>query len=480
GQRRGIPVAVVQTVDEVAADPHLAARGFWRSIEVPGGADPVRAPGPHYRFAPGGSLPLASRTGERGSVPPIPEPSSLPLAGVRVLDFTWVLAGPFGSRVLADLGADVIKVEPRGAGDGARWNPPFQDGVRGLNRGGLFNDLNHNKRDLSIDLKDPRGLAIARRLATEWADVLIENFAAGTLERMGLDPAELTTVNPLLSVIRLSAFGQTGPYRDLIGYAPPLQALAGLTAVTGYPPDDLMGVSLALGDYVGGLSGALTCLASLFRRAATGRGSIVDVSQFEGAARLLGPVLLDYAVNGRTGGVHGNRDPLGRAAPHGVYPVAGEDRWIALTVASDAEWTALRRVMGDLPWARDPRLDTAAGRVANVDRLDQCLSEWTRGQDASTVVAALQAAGVAAAEVQDNFDLLRRDPHLAGRGYFRLVDHPDCGPVTTTRLPVVFSTAPPAPSRPAPLLGEHNEEILCDILGLTEAEIDDLILSEVI
>ncbi|MBI3969489.1 MAG: CoA transferase, partial [Chloroflexi bacterium] len=503
-ERRDLPFAVIQTIPEVAADPALAARQFWREITAPGGDGSIRVPRPPYRLlqtedggrrTDGATTETIGREAEGkrqsgredplpssilGPPPSVDQLSSSPLAGVRVLDLSWVLAGPFCTRILADLGAEVIKVEPPVSGDGARWNPPFHGRRRDPSRGGLFVDLNHNKRAIAVNLKDSRGLEIVRRLATEWADVLLENFTAGTLERIGLDPAELTAANPRLSVIRLSAYGQTGPYRDRIGYAPLMQAMSGLSAVMVYPPDRLAGLGLPLSDYNGGLHGALLALAALLGRDETGRGAIFDLSQFEAAVRLLGPALLEGQAPTANQQVGGNRDLARDWAPHGVYPAAGVDRWLALAVPSDEVWSALREALGNPDWAAAPELRTAAGRVARADRLDGLLATWTRTQSPEAAVALLQSAGVPAATVNDGEDLIERDPQLSARNYFQTIELPEHGPIPTPRLPLLFSVTPTTIRRPAPRLGEHNEEVLRNILGFSEAEVDQLILDEVI
>ncbi|HEX2171336.1 MAG TPA: CoA transferase, partial [Dehalococcoidia bacterium] len=414
-----------------------------------------------------------------------------PLAGLRILDFTWVWAGPFGTRILGDLGADVIKVEQRGAGDGARWNPPFKDGQRGIDRSGLFNDLNHNKRSLTVDLKRPEGRALIERLAVEWADVLIENFGAGTLERLGLTPENLLAKQPRLIVVRLAGFGQTGPYRDYLGYAPAIHALAGLTSSIRYPDRPPIGVAIPLGDYAGGLYGVVATIATVLDRERTGRGRVVDLSQFEAAVGMVGPGLMEAAVSGREPEPRINRiDPASGAArwlvrcKPGVWqptaqgaPAEPIDRWLALAPETDSQWAALADRVGA---ADRPGRDRATGAAEAAAAVYEAVSRWAAGKEVVAAASELQAEGVPAAPVQEAWELLRADPHLAARGFYVRLDHPACGEVVTSRLPVTFSATAPAIGRPAPLLGEHNTEILGGILGLTDDQIGDLVLNEVI
>jgi benzylsuccinate CoA-transferase BbsF subunit len=378
-----------------------------------------------------------------------------PLDGIRVLDFTWVVAGPVTTRLLADLGADVIKVERRGSLD-------FGD-----RRGGLSGTLMRGKRSILLDLNDPRGLAIARRLAA-LSDVVIDNFSARVMTNLGLDYDELRTLRPDVICVRMTGFGLTGPDRDHVSYGPTLQALTGYTLLMAEPGGTPAGFGYSYSDLAGGNLGALAVLAALWHRRRTGRGQLVDLAQLEAVASLVGPVLLE----GRSRPM-GNASQERPAAPHGVYPCAGEDRWIAITVFTDEEWAAFARVVG-LDWTHDRRFATGAGRIAHAFELDRLVAGWTSARDARETTAALQWAGVPAGLVADAEDLCTRDPQLAARGHFVDVATPEGRTVRLDGAPFILSETPARPGGPGPSLNEHGPEILSEILGMDADEITDL------
>ncbi len=340
-----------------------------------------------------------------------------PLDGIRVLDFTWVVAGPVTTRILADLGADVIKVERRGSLD-------FGD-----RRGGLSGTLMRGKRSLLLDLNDPRGLDLARRLAAV-SDVVIDNFSG-----------------------------------------PTLQALTGYTLLMAEPDGPPAGFGYSYSDLAGGNLGALAVLAAIWHRRRTGRGQLVDLAQLETVASVLGPVLLDRALHGGASAPGGNASQEAPGAPHGVYPCAGEERWLAITVFSDAEWKRFAGALGGPAWTRDARFATRAARVRHAAELDRHVAEWTRGQRVEEAMALLQRAGVAAGLVANAEDLCARDPQLAARGHFVEVPTPEGRTVRIDGPPFVLSETPAAVSGPGPLLGEHADEVLSGLLGMCAEEI---------
>src|SRR5262249_58390309 len=274
-----------------------------------------------------------------------------PLDGTRVLDFTWVVAGPVTTRILADLGADVIKVERRGSID-------FGD-----RRGGLSGTLMRGKRSIVLDLNDPRGIDIARRLAA-LSDVVVDNFSARVMTNLGLDYDTLRALRPDVICVRMTGFGLTGPDRDHVSYGPTLQALTGYTLLMAEPDGPPAGFGYSYSDLAAGHLGALAVLAALWRRGRTGTGALIDLAQQETVASLLGPVLLDRAVHGGSSTPVGNASQEGPAAPHGVYSCAGDDRWIAISVFDDHAWRGLGRAAGDPPWAEHARFATRSGRLA--------------------------------------------------------------------------------------------------------------------
>jgi benzylsuccinate CoA-transferase BbsF subunit len=381
-----------------------------------------------------------------------------PLDGVRVLDFTWVVAGPVTTRILADLGAEVVKVERRNALD-------FGD-----RRGGLSGSLMRGKKSLVLDLDDPRGLDLARRLVAV-SDVVVDNFSARVMPNFGLDYEALRRLRPDVISVRMTGFGLTGPARDHVSYGPTLQALTGYTLLMAEPGGLPAGFGYSYSDLAGGNLGALAVLAALWHRRRTGRGQEIDLAQLEAVASLVGPTLLARALDGAASLPAGNASPEAAGAPHGVYPCAGADRWIAIAVFTDDEWARLARVMGDPVRAAEARFATHRERLAHAADLDRLVAAWTRTQAAEDAMRRLQEAGIAAGLVADAEDLCVRDPQLAARGHFVEVPTPEGPTVRLDGPPYLLSETPAHPSGPGPLLGEHAHEILGGILGLPEPEI---------
>jgi crotonobetainyl-CoA:carnitine CoA-transferase CaiB-like acyl-CoA transferase len=385
--------------------------------------------------------------------PADPITADAPLAGVRVLDFTWVVAGPVATRALADLGADVIKVERRDAVD-------FGD-----RRGGLSGTLMRGKRSIVLNLADARGVALARRLALA-ADVVVDNFSARVMPNLGLDYGSLRAERPDLICVRMTGYGLTGPDAEKVSYGPTLQALTGYTLGMAEPGGPPAGFGYSYSDLAAGNLGALAVLAALWRRRRTGEGGVVDLAQQEAVASLLGPLLLDLAVQGRAWSAVGNASQEAPGAPHGVYPCAGADRWIAISVFDDDDWRALGRAAGDPPWTRDARFAARADRVARAAELDRLVARWTRTLDAGAAMERLQAAGVPAGHVADAADLCARDPQLAARGHFADVPAPEGRTVRIDGPAFVLSDTPARVRGPGPLLGEHTDDVLATVLGL--------------
>jgi crotonobetainyl-CoA:carnitine CoA-transferase CaiB-like acyl-CoA transferase len=375
-----------------------------------------------------------------------------PLAGVRVLDFTWVVAGPVTTRILADLGAEVIKIERKDAID-------FGD-----RRGGLSGSLMRGKRSVALNLSDPRGRAIAKALALT-SDVVVDNFSARVMTNLGLDWATLSSEKPDVICVRMTGYGLTGPDRDNVSYGPTLQALTGYTVLMGEPGKDPAGFGYSYSDLASGHMGALAVLAAIFERRRTGRGQLVDLAQQEAVASLLGPIVLDRAVHGGSSAPLGNGSQEGAAAPHGIYPCAGDDRWLAITVFSDTEWLGLVAAMGRPAWAVDPRFTTVAGRLAHVTELDAGVAAWTRTMNVHVAMSRLQAHGVPAGLVADAADVCAADPALAARRYFAEVATPEGRTVRIDGPPYVLSETPARVRGPGPLLGEHADDVLRTLLG---------------
>jgi crotonobetainyl-CoA:carnitine CoA-transferase CaiB-like acyl-CoA transferase len=329
------------------------------------------------------------------------------------------------------------------------------------------------KRSIVLDLNQPRGLELARRLAAQ-SDVVIDNFSARVMPNLGLDYASLRALRPDVICVRMTGFGLSGPERDYVSYGPTLQALSGYTLLMAEPEGPPAGFGYSYSDLAGGNLGALAVLAALWHRRRTGRGQEVDLAQLEAVASLVGPVLLDVALNGGPSRSTGNASQEAPAAPHGVYPCAGRERWLAITVFGDAEWARFVAAIGAPAWTAEPRFATAAARLAHGADLDRCVGEWTRTQEAEAAMALLQGAGVAAGLVADAEDVCARDPQLAARGHFTDVPTPEGRTVRIDGPAFVLSETPARVSGPGPLLGEHTDEVLREVLGLDAATLTDL------
>jgi crotonobetainyl-CoA:carnitine CoA-transferase CaiB-like acyl-CoA transferase len=398
-------------------------------------------------------------------------PSAI-VAGIRVLDLTHAWAGPFATQLLADYGAEVIKIESPQRPDMLRFSTLPADETRpdAYNRGGWFQYLGRNKLGLTLDLKQPQGHELFKRLAAQ-SDVVIENFSARVMGRLGLEYAVLQAVNPRLIMISMSGYGTVGPYKDFVAFGEMIEPFAGLSELTGYADRAPLRLAVAYPDPVAGLHAALATVLALRQRRQTGVGQHIHIPHREPITRMLGEAVLDHTVNGRTPRRSGNRH---RAwAPHGCYPCRGQDHWITLAVRSDAEWNALCRVLGEPEWRRDARFANSLGRWKHASVLDQYVAASTHQWEATALATRLLEARVPAGVVQTNRDLLS-DAHLRAREAFWVIMHGLAGthpyPAPSTRL----TGTPPRLTRPAPNLGEHNTELLTRLLGLSRAEIQDL------
>jgi crotonobetainyl-CoA:carnitine CoA-transferase CaiB-like acyl-CoA transferase len=385
------------------------------------------------------------------------------LEGTRVVELGWAAAGPLVGTYLASHGADVIHVESSTALDPFRSTyPPFKDNVVGPDRAGMFAFYNAGKRGVTLDLKQPRAVELALRLVAT-ADVVIESFPAGTLARRGLGRDALLGARADLVILSSCNQGQTGPHAQHPGYGSQLTALAGFNELLGEPhrtPVILYGPYI---DYIAVGYGVIAVLAALDRRRRTGEGCVIDLSQYEAGLQFLAPALLEHAANGAVPTRDANHDRV--AVPHGVYPAAGDDRWVSLSVWSDDEWPRFREALGDPAWGRDGSLATAAGRRAREAELDLRIGEWTRTRERDEIVAALRARGLRAAAVESVGELFD-DPQLAHRGVWRRAAHAGLGEIGLMAPPFSLSETPARPDRAGPTLGEHNEAVFKGLLGL--------------
>jgi benzylsuccinate CoA-transferase BbsF subunit len=396
--------------------------------------------------------------------------SKAPLAGVRVADFTWVWAGPYSTLQLAHLGAEVIRVETGTRVCVTRLLPPWPDGQPGVNRSGYFNQYNQGKLSLALDLKQPRGLEIAKELVAK-SDVVCENFAAGVMDRMGLGYEVLRQIRQDVIMISLSGYGASGPESQYVSYGPAQVPLSGMSSVTGYRDWPPMHVGISYGDPNGGLHGAFAVLAALYHRGRSGQGQYIDLSQQETTISVLAEAVLEYSMNGTQPARDGNRDP--QMSPHGVFRCSGEERWVAIAVRGDEEWGRLAEIIGQPALATDERFARLASRKQNEDELEAIVGEWTAGRGAEEITRLLQARGIAAFTSMSNRDLAE-DAHLLGRDFFVRLPHPEVGARQHIGIPWRYSRTAVAVRRAAPCLGQDSDYVMKDLLGYSDAEIAQL------
>lgn len=397
------------------------------------------------------------------------------LEGVKVLDLGWVMTGPITTKYLADCGAEVIKVERITTGDTLRANAPFKDNIRGVNRGGRFNQCNTSKMSIALNLAHPKGKEIARQLVA-WSDIVLDNFSAGAIERMGLGYEELKKIKPDIIVLSSCGLGHTGPYATNPAHGTGLAAVSGIVGIAGWPDRDPSNLGVYT-DYIGPHFNALGLVAALDYRRRTGKGMYIDQSQHEAALHFFAALILDYAVNQRVSTRMGNRSTY--AVPHAAYRCQGQDRWCVIAVSNDAEWQSFCKVIGNPAWTQDAKFATILARKKNEEELDKLVEQWTSSRSAEEVMTLMQNAGVPAGVVNTSEDMVEHHPQLKHDHFFCEVVHPEFGKYIVQRSPFVPSKARYEVRR-TPLLGEHNEFILKKILGLSDADVDELKADKVI
>ncbi|MDH3684096.1 MAG: CoA transferase [Acidimicrobiia bacterium] len=485
-QAQRICVAPVNTMADLDDDPHLAARQFLVPIEHPG-AGRVVHPGGEYHIEP----PLrragpAPTLGDRGNSdapalfrprprPDRPEPAAdprpkLPLTGVRVLDLSWAWAGPFCTLNLAHLGADVIKLESGTRPDLGRRLPVYVPGMEvTLDTCGYFNQWGQNKRSVDIDLRHHDGIATAKALIAK-ADVVIDNYATGVMDRLGLGLDVLRELRSDLVIASISGYGSSGPSAEYMGYGPTTAPLSGLASLNGYEDGPPAEVGISMGDPAAGIVAAFAIVAGLARRDRTGQGSVIDVSLWEATACSAVEGWMAHALAHEQPPRMGNHDPA--MAPHACYRCAGDDTWLAIECPDDETWQTLAALV-DPTLADDPRFATAADRKRCEAELDALLATWCEGRDQWVLTHQLQQAGVPAHPSQSPA-LLEVDPQLEHMGLFERLDHPAVGRRGHTGIPWRLRYRPDRVPRPAPLLGQHTTEVLAEVLGLDDVAIADL------
>ncbi len=398
--------------------------------------------------------------------------AELPLSGIRVLDLSQVYAGPTCSRILCDLGAEVIKVEGLHRIDITRNFVIYDNKTEGdyWNRAHYFLFRNAGKKSLTLDFQEPRAVELLKRLVPH-ADVVVESFTPRVLAQHGLDYASLRELRPDLVMVSLSGYGQTGPWRDYTAYGMGLEPASGISSFTGYAGGGPLRTGISFTDPYSGIFGAGAVLAALHYRRRTGKGQYIDLSEQEAAIPVGGYALMDYVLNGREPERIGNRSPW--FAPQGCYRCRGDDSWLVLTIHDDAEWAAFCGAAGRPEWAEDERFAGVLDRHRHHDALDELIAGWTRQQDQMEAMHLLQGVGVTAAAVLNPKQVLL-DPHLRERRYFDMVEHGGAARPVPKQLGARFSAFEAGARGPAPKLGEHNREVLQGLLGLSDDELAEL------
>ncbi len=482
-----IPVSPVNDGKRVFDHPQFAARGVF--VENPRGG--FRQPRPPYRLNDEDPPPpkAAPRLGEHtgrieahrrprpGIAPSAANEPALPLSGLRILDATAWWAGPSATHMLASLGADVIHLEAIQRLDGMRMTGGlFSHREQWWEYSSVFLTANTNKRGLTLDLNDAAGVDVARRLVAK-CDVFVENFSPRVIEKFGLDWDAVHAGNPRTIMVRMPAFGLSGPWRDNVGFAQTMEQMTGLAWLTGHV-DDQPRIQRGPCDPLAGMHAAYATLVGLAEREATGDGCLLECTMVEGALNAAAEQLLEWSAYGAVLQRDGNRAPY--AAPQGVYPCAGEENWLALSIATDDQWRALVEALGRPGWAAAAALSTRAGRREAHDRIDEEIARFTRDRELEPTVEAFVARGIPAAVVFRGSETSRH-PQMRARGFFESCTHPVVGEHPISTLPFRYAShRAPWIRRPAPSVGQHNREILRDVVGLGDAEIDDLEAREII
>ena len=398
------------------------------------------------------------------------------LKGIRIADFSWVWAGPLATLLLSFMGAEVIKIESRKRIDQTRHGSiTTGDSFSNFDASPIFNNANLNKKGVTIDLSRPEGAELAKRIVAV-SDVAIENMRSGVMNKLGLGYKDLVKAKPDIIMLSSSGFGSSGPYREYAGYAPIFAAFGGLAHLTGYEdgaPNTMSGVM----DLRVGTVSAFAILAALIHRQKTGEGQYIDVSSTECISTLVGPQLMEYTMNKRSPQRTGNQDSI--MAPHNCYRCKGNDKWISIAVATDEEWNAMCRAMGNPAWTGDEAFTDIYSRWKNRTKLDELIGKWTLNYTHYEVMELLQRSGVAAMPSFSAEEILS-DPHVKARGLINEVQHPVLGKKVVINPSWKHSETPARIHKASPLLGEHNEEVFGDLLGMTKEEVEKLQTAQII
>lgn len=469
-----VPTVRVNDGHTVLDEEHLVAREFF----APSADGRFTAPRPHYRIQ-SERPPVAGNVAELGanviSTRELPERPAVtrarPLEGLKVLDVTCWWAGPSNTQILAAMGADVIHVESIAHADPMRYAAAvmFLDRDQWWELSSFYLGINTNKRGITLDLNNSDGVALAERLVG-WADIVVENYTPRVMPKFGLGWERIHELNPSAVMVRQPAFGLDGPWADRVGFAQNMEQMAGMAFLTGYRDEEPL-VPRGPGDPLGGAHAAFATLAALARRDATGEGVLVEVPLIEGSLNITAEPVVEYSAYGRLMERDGNRSA--HAAPQGLYACMGDEQWLALSVATDDEWNALASVLADQELIDDPSLQTLEGRRAAHDRLDSCINAWAAERSLSDALESLIACGVPAAALADP-RTIHSHPHFVARGFFEDAPHPVVGSVPIAGMPFRMSGVERWIVNPAPLMGQHNQEVLGGLLGLDDQQMTEL------
>lgn len=393
------------------------------------------------------------------------------LQDLKVIDFGWAIAAPTLCWFLATHGATVIRVESSKRPDVYRISAPYKDKKPGLNRAGFFAYPNVNKYSISLDLSLARAVEIAKMLVA-WADVVVDNFRVGPMEKWGLGYEDLTKIKPEIIMLRTTNQGLTGPYNKQAGWGWQLAGLSGISHLSGWPDREPLSFGVPYTDVIAPRFGVVALMAALVHRKKTGKGQLIDLSQLETSIQFIAPAMLDYFVNKREGKRTGNSCSF--AAPHGVYRCKGDDRWCAISVFTEEEWQHFCQALENPSWASDGKFRLLQDRKNNEEELNALIQEWTAKKTPEEVISIMQEAGVPAGVVKNGKDTFE-DPQLNFRNYFWEIEHPEMGPFSHLGSPFNLGATPAKPRMPAPCLGEHNEFVCTKILGMSDEEFIELL-----
>ncbi len=486
---RRLLLVPITTVQDVVEEKQYVERDFWRTIEMPSVDKPIRVPGPMAKLS---ASPLViespppavgadtdevlAETDRRPEVATEgvePDRTGRPLEGLKVLDFMWVMAGPASTRVLADQGATVVRIESSVRVETARTIGPFIDDEGGAENSGLFNNMNAGKLGLTLDVSNPASRRVIEDLI-QWADVVTESYSPKAMKAWGLDYQSIKAIKPDIIMASTCLFGQSGPLSSLAGFGTMGASMSGFYSMTGWPDRPPAGVAGAYTDYIAPKYLTSVLMAALEHRDRTGEGQYIDMSQAEASMAFLAPAVLDYEVNGRQAPTPGNRHP--QMAPHGAFPVTGEEQWLTIAIQGDEQWRTLCGLAG---LADDLAALDLAGRQAREDELEGLVGAWTADQDGYQLQERLQAAGIAAHMVQASAELVE-DPQLAHRQHFREVAHADHGTFWVEGPRFVMSRSTTDITDAGPSLGQHTFDVLLGILEYDDETLGEVAASEVL